>query len=274
MPRPHHRRRATAGLLAVVAGGVFLRPGAADDVRRPAPPAAAPPPAAVPVAAPAPHHLPKIDYFGIPAGFPADPRPGSAAKITEGLHPVRRLAVYDAPGGRPRAFLTRTISELPVVVPIVARRPGWVAVLLPSANRRIGWLPSGGWTRIALRDHVDVSLREHRLTWLRDGHRQRAWTVAVGSRKTPTPYGRTFVLGRTGTRGSVYAGLDALVLGAVPEHRGNLAAGLRDGHTGIHGWQRTWAFGRSVSNGCVRIPPEAQRVLLRHLGPGTTVHVR
>ncbi|NMO57070.1 L,D-transpeptidase [Actinoplanes sp. TBRC 11911] len=262
-------------MLALVAGGVFLRPGAAADVRRPAPRATPPPTAVVvPVAAPAPRHLPKIDYFGVPAGFPADPRPGSTTAVTEGLHPARHLPVYDAPGGRPRAFLPRTISELPVVAPIVARRPGWVAVLLPSANRRIGWLPAGGWTPIALRDHVEVSLREHRLTWLRDGRRQRAWTVAVGGKRTPTPYGRTFVLGRTGTHGAVYGGLDAIVLAAVPEHRGNLAPGLRDGHTGIHGWARTWAFGRSVSNGCVRIPPEAQRILLRHLGPGTTVHVR
>jgi hypothetical protein len=52
-----------------------------------------------------------------------------------------------APGGRPRAWLPRSISGLPITVPIVERRPGWVAVLLPSINRRVGWLTTAGWTR-------------------------------------------------------------------------------------------------------------------------------
>jgi hypothetical protein len=193
--------------------------------------------------------------------------------VTEGLHPQRKLAVYDAPGGRPRAFLPRTISGLPVVAPIVTRRPGWVAVLLPSANRRIGWLPATGWSPLRLRDQLVLRRRTHELTWLRDGHRRARWTVAVGTERTPTPLGRTFVLGRTGTHGAVYAGLDALVLAAVPEDRQALAPALRGAHTGIHGWHRASAFGRSVSNGCVRVPPDAQRTLLAHLGPGTTLHV-
>ena len=80
-------------------------------------------------------------------------------------------------------------------------------------------------------------------------------------------------MARTGTHGDIYAGLDALVLGAVPENRDALAAGLRGAHTGIHAWSRTSAFGRSVSNGCVRMPAAAQRTLLTNLLPGTTVHV-
>lgn len=259
-------------LLALAVAGAVFRPETGRVARHQAPPA---PVAAVPVpvAAPAPASLPKIDYVRVPAGFPADPRAGSTVPITDGLHPARKLAVYDAPGGKPRAFLPRMISGLPVVVPIVSRRPGWVAVLLPSVNRRVGWLPRGGWSPLTLRDQIVVSLTKHRLTWLRDGRRQREWAVAVGSKRTPTPYGRTFVLGRAATRGSTYAGLDALVLAAVPENRGNLPPGLRDAHTGIHGWTRTWAFGRSVSNGCVRMPADAQRTLLRHVGPGTIVHV-
>jgi hypothetical protein len=242
-------------------------------------PAAAPMPSVAvdrrppPAAAPAPRHLPEIGYRRGPRGFPADPAPASVAAVTQGLHPNRKLAVYDAPGGRPRAFLPRSISGLPVVVPIVARRPGWVAVLLPSANRRIGWLPATGWSAQPLRDRLVLRRRAHELTWLRDGRRRARWTVAVGTKRTPTPLGRTFVLGRTGTRDAVYAGLDALVLAAVPEDRRALAPALRGAHTGIHGWRQESAFGRSVSNGCVRVPPAAQRTLLDHLGPGTTVHV-
>ncbi|SNY50457.1 L,D-transpeptidase catalytic domain [Paractinoplanes atraurantiacus] len=130
-----------------------------------------------------------------------------------------------------------------------------------------------GWEVRRLSDQLILHRREHRLVWLRDGKRQGSWVVAVGARRTPTPLGRTFVLGRTITVGGVYAGLDALVLGAVPDDRAALAPALRGGHTGIHAWSRRSAFGHSVSNGCVRLPAGAQRTLLRHLGSGTPVHV-
>ncbi len=265
------------GTTAVVGA---TRPGPPAPVAQPAavrpsssPRAAPAAPAVVPPARPAPDDLPRISYRRGPTGVPADPAPASLAHVTEALHPERRLAVYDAPGGTPRAFLPRSISGLPVVVPIVARRPGWVAVLLPSVNRRIGWLPATGWSPRRLADQLVVRLGAHELTWLRDGRPRRTWRVAVGAPRTPTPLGRTFVLGRTGTRGDVYAGLDALVLAAVPDDREALAPGLRDAHTGIHGWRRSSAFGHSVSNGCVRLAPQAQSTLLRHVPPGTVVHV-
>ncbi|MFF5082924.1 L,D-transpeptidase [Actinoplanes sp. NPDC000266] len=279
------------------------------------------PPRAAPVAdaRPAPRDLPTIDYWGAPGGFPKDAAPESVTPISEDLRPLRKLAVYDAPGGRPRAFLPRSFSGLTVTVPIVERRPGWAGVLLPSLNRRVGWIPekapapergpnlgrdrkvqpsgaadsraaenaqplaggvrggvrgkAAGWEVLPLRDQLVLHRRGHRLVWLRDGRLRGEWKVAVGASRTPTPLGRTFVLGRTITVGGVYAGLDALVLGAVPDNREALAPALRDGHTGIHAWSRRSAFGRSVSNGCVRLPADAQRVLLRHLGPGTPVHV-
>jgi hypothetical protein len=221
----------------------------------------------------APHDLPVIDYRHVPRGFPADPAPASMAAVTEGLHPGRRLALYDAPGGRPLAFLPPSIRGVPVTVPVVGRRHGWAAVLLPSANRRIGWLPVRGWGTRPLPDLLVVRRAAHTLTWLHDGVRRGSWRVAVGSTRTPTPLGRTFVLGRTGTRGPAYAGVDALVLGAVPDDRAALAPALRGAHTGIHGWYRSSAFGHSVSNGCVRIPRSAQVVLLAHIGPGTPVVV-
>ena len=113
----------------------------------------------------------------------------------------------------------------------------------------------------------------HELTWLRDGVRKGTWTVATGAAATPTPLGRTFVLGRTGTHGTVYAGLDAIVLGSVPERREALAPSLRGGHTAIHSWYRDAVFGHSVSNGCVRVPRDVQRVLLEQIPPGTPVAV-
>jgi hypothetical protein len=280
---PIRRGRAVPAYLLVVAlclagCGVGRETG---TVRRATVAAAAPAPqpsrtagpTEVPPAAPAPRSLTVISYTSAPPGLPPDPSPASAAPVTEGLHPVKRLAVYDAPGGRPRAFLPPSISGVPVTVPIVGRRTGWVAVLLPSVNRRIGWLPTTGWTPATLRDRLVLRRAAHRLTWLRDGVPHQSWTVATGAPRTPTPLGRTFVLGRTATSGAAYAGLDALVLGSVPDDKDAVAAGLRGGHTGIHAWYRAAAFGHSVSNGCIRMPGPAQRALLSHIAPGTLVQV-
>ena len=235
----------------------------------PAPPARS----SAPPAAQAPAGLPVIDYWTAPHGFPADPTPLSSAPVTEGLHPTTSVVVYDAPGGTPRARLQPSISGMPFTAPIVARDTGWVAVLLPSINRRMGWLPMGGWITQPLPDQLVVRRRTHRLTWLHDGVSAAAWTVATGTAATPTPLGRTFVLGRTTPHGAVYAGLDALALGSVPEDRNSVAHALRRAHTGIHGWYRSDAFGTSASNGCIRMPRAAQRTLLTHIAAGTPVTI-
>jgi lipoprotein-anchoring transpeptidase ErfK/SrfK len=271
---------AIALVVAVLVGVRLARGGEPDpsDLARPivsaaATPTPAEPSATVPPAAKPPADLPVIAYGKGPRGLPADPEPASVVPIVEALRPETTMALYDAPGGRPRAYLPPQISGLPVVVPIVARRNGWAAVLAPSSNRRIGWVPEAGWTPEPLRDQIVVSLSDRRMTWLREGAEQARWSVAVGADETPTPLGRTFVLGRTGTSGAVYAGLDALVLGSVPEEPEKLAASLRGAHTGIHAWTNTSAFGRDVSNGCVRTPAAGMRKLLAQVDPGTPVVV-
>ncbi|WP_309238206.1 L,D-transpeptidase [Actinoplanes aureus] len=281
------RSRTRAYLLILAAIGLVLALGAAVALARgseperaaapePVPPASAAPAASTAAPLPAvapPADLPVITYAKGPRGLPADPGAASATAPTEALRPTERIALYDAPGGKPRAFLPPRISGLPVVAPIVAREAGWAAVLAPSANQRIGWVPTDGWRPEPLRDHLLVDLSDHRLTWTREGEEQQSWKVAVGSDQTPTPPGRTFVMGRTNTQGTVYAGLDALVLGSVPENKEQLAASLRGAHTGIHAWSSSSAFGRSVSNGCVRMPAAAQRTLLKEIDPGTPVLV-
>lgn len=229
---------------------------------------------ALPVpAAPAPPGLPVIDYGPPPAGFPPDSASGSTARLAEGLRPTARIAAYDAPGGRPRAFLAPTVSGAPLVTPIVARRAGWVAVLLPSANRTVAWLPPGPWRAVPLRDHLVVERRAHRLTWHRDGRVVRSWPVTLGMPHTPTPLGRTFLLGRSTLAGEVYAGTDVFALGAVPDDPDAVPAGLRDAHIGLHTWYHDGELGRNTTDGCIRLTRSGQRRLLAELAPGTPLVV-
>lgn len=259
-----------AGSPGATAAPVWSAPSSASSS-----PSASPSPAeaVIPVAAKAPAGLPVITYTHVPAGFPEDPAQADTSALAEGLHATKRLPLYDKPGGKPRAFLPPTIRGVTVVVPVVVKQPGWVAVLLPSVNRRIGWLPDTGWEPRSLSDQLVLRRATHELTWLHEGVREGSWTVATGSSATPTPLGRTFVLGRTTTDGAVYAGLDALVLGAVPDDKGAVAPGLQNAHTGIHAWYRSSVFGRSISNGCIRMPKAAQRDLLAHIHAGTPVVV-
>jgi hypothetical protein len=270
----------TVAVIAVVGVVLALRPSDSTPVAGPfvvpSPSVSASVPASpapIPSAASAPAGLPVLNYWNAPPGFPADTDELSTVAATEGVHTSTKRAVYDAPGGKARAFLPPDISGVRLTVPIVERQPGWVAVLLPSINRRVGWLPTGGWASETLHDQLILHRKTHQLTWLLDGVRQQSWTAATGTAATPTPLGRTFVLGPTPTSGAVYAGVDALVLGAVPDHPEALSAGLRNGHTAIHGWYSSAVFGHSVSNGCIRLPKAAQQILLKNIASGTELTV-
>ncbi|MFC4150487.1 L,D-transpeptidase family protein [Micromonospora mangrovi] len=227
----------------------------------------------VPDAAPAPDDLPVVEYDPAPTGFPADPDAGDTTPLTEGLTPTTRIAAYDAPGGRPLAFLAPTISDVPLTMPVVARRVGWTAVLLPSANRRIAWLPAGGWTTVGLRDQLVVERRSHRLTWWRDGRPVASWQVSLGMPGQATPLGRTFVLGRTPPPQPVYGGVDIFALGAIPDDPDAVPTGLRGAHIGLHSWHDDDTLGENVTNGCIRLTRSGQQRLLDQVRPGTAVVV-
>ena len=267
-------RLVSAGLVAALTG--CAPPPAPIVPPEPAPPASVAPSAspAPPLAVvPPPPDLPVIDYWPSPVGFPADPSPLSRERLTEGLRPGSRLAVYDAPGGLPRAYLDPTIRGVGLTLPIVERRSDWVAVLLPSVNRSVGWLPPGGWTTVPLRDQLLVDRSAHELRWLRDGRLVRSWVVTVGLDATPTPLGRTFVLGRTGPTSYVYGGTDIFALGAVPDDPDAVPPGLRGAHIGLHTWYHDGELGRNTTDGCIRLTRSGQQQLLDEIVPGTEVLV-
>ncbi|MEV4389109.1 L,D-transpeptidase [Micromonospora sp. NPDC049580] len=227
----------------------------------------------VPPAAPAPAGLPVLDYDPAPKGFPADPATMDVTPLTEGVHPTRRIAAYDAPGGRPRAFLEPTLAGVELTVPIAERRVGWTAVLLPSANRRLAWLPPGGFDTVALRDQIVVERKAHRLTWYRSGKAVRSWETSLGQSGQETPLGRTFVLGRTPPPGEVYGGVDIYALGSVPDDPEAVPTGLRGAHIGLHTWYSDDELGENTTNGCIRVNRSGQRELLAEVRPGSSLVV-
>ncbi|MFF0154404.1 L,D-transpeptidase [Micromonospora sp. NPDC005203] len=282
-----YRRRASwvaaaiavpALLVAALLVGQALTPGTTAPDRRIA---ADPTPSTVeqsaeepiPSAAPAPAGLPVVDYDPAPGGFPTDPATMDTTPLTEAAHPTRRIAAYDAPGGRPRAFLEPTISGVDLTMPIADRRSGWIAVLLPSANRRLAWLPPGGFDTVALRDQIVVERKVHRLTWYRAGTAVRSWKISLGQPGQDTPLGRTFVLGRTPPPEEVYGGVDIYALGSVPDDPESVPAGLRGAHIGVHTWHNDDELGENTTNGCIRLTRSGQRELLAEVRPGSSVVV-
>ncbi|WP_074313441.1 L,D-transpeptidase [Micromonospora cremea] len=226
-----------------------------------------------PPAAPAPDGLPVVDYDPAPKGFPADPATMDTTPLTEGVHPTRRIAAYDAPGGRPLAFLEPTLAGVELTVPIAERRVGWTAVLLPSANRRLAWLPSGGFDTVALRDQIVVERKVHRLTWYRAGKAVRSWQTSLGQAGQETPLGRTFILGRTPPPQDVYGGVDIYALGSVPDDPESVPTGLRGAHIGLHSWYHDGELGKNTTNGCIRVTRSGQRELLAEVRPGSSLVV-
>ncbi|WP_410811254.1 L,D-transpeptidase [Micromonospora sp. 067-2] len=227
----------------------------------------------VPAAAPAPANLPVVAYDPAPRGFPSDPAAMDTTPLTEGAHPTRRIAAYNAPGGRPLAFLEPTLAGVELTVPIAQRRVGWTAVLLPSANRRLAWLPPGGFATVALRDQIVVERAVHRLTWYRAGKAVRSWEVSLGQSGQDTPLGRTFILGRTPPPEQVYGGVDIYALGSVPDDPESVPSGLRGAHIGVHTWYNDDDLGENTTNGCIRLTPSGQRELLAEVRPGSSVVV-
>ena len=273
-----------AALAVVLAVTVVLTTLRGSPPKTPSPtlgqsvPAAAATPAPTPTDLPLPVNpppadLPVIDYGPAPSGFPPDPAPESTVRLSEGLRPISRVGAYDAPGGRARAYLAPTIRGVEITLPVVERRSGWAGVLLPSANRTMAWLPPGGWTTVALRDHIVVVRTTHQLHWFRDDALVRSWPVTLGAAATPTPLGRSFILGRSALPGRVYAGTDVFALGAVPDEPDSVPAGLRGAHIGLHTWYHDGELGEDTTDGCIRLTRAGQQLLLTEIAPGTEVLV-
>lgn len=244
-------------LLAVGAGYLFLRTG-----EEPVPSTGGADGTAVAGA------LPLSDTHARLEGAPADPDP---AGVTDGtvVHPVRSTPVHDVPDGV--AFATVGPTQFgDAWFPVIAEQEGWVQVLLPSRpNGSAGWVRAVDTERATTPYRITVDLSERTLRLLRDGDEVREWQVGVGASGTPTPTGRTFLLGAFSDPAQ---GFSPVILPLGTHSPSFETYGGGPGTVAFHTWPDDSGYGRAVSDGCIRVPADALD-LLTEVPLGTLVTI-
>ena len=188
---------------------------------------------------------------------PSDPAPGAVTK-GEVVHPRRTVALFAAPGRRPFAKVgPHEMGD--TWLPVIDSRGGWSQVLLPSRpNGSTGWLRTAQVDRRTTPYVVRVHLGSRRLDLFHDHDLIGSWSVAVGSPATPTPAGRTFILGSVTDANQSFSPV-ILPLGAHSDTLDTYGGG--PGTVALHGWPDASVFGQAVSHGCVRVPADALQEL-------------
>ena len=190
------------------------------------------------------------------ATIPRAPRDAEPMATTEGdvVHPRGTIPVYAEPGGRPFAKVTpNQMGE--AWFPVVDRTDGWVKVLLPSRpNGSAGWLKAADVEQRRSPYVVRVHVGSRELELFENGSLVGSWPVAVGAAETPTPTGRTFLLGSIVDANQSYSPV-ILPLGSHSDTLDSYGGG--PGTVALHGWPDDSVFGDAVSHGCIRVPDDA-----------------
>jgi hypothetical protein len=187
------------------------------------------------------------------AGAPVDPDP---YEPTAGVvvHPRAEAALYTSPDGDPFAKIAPKQFG-PTWLPVVEQADGWVRVLLPSKpNRSTGWMREDELDRASSSYLIRVHTGSRTIELFEKGKRLGSWKAGVGARKTPTPAGRTFLLGSIVDHKRSASPI-VLPLGAHSPTLDTFGGG--PGTVAIHGWPRADVFGAAISAGCVRVPKTA-----------------
>jgi len=205
------------------------------------------------------------------ATIPQAPKDPDPQGTTDGevVHPLRTVMVYAQPGRRHFAKVTpKQFGD--TWLPVVERRDGWSRVLLPSRpNGSTGWLRTDQVERRSTPYLIRVHLGSRQLELFSGGSPVGSWPVAIGASDTPTPTGRTFLLGSLVDESQSFSPL-ILPLGAHSDTLDSYGGG--PGTVALHGWPDSSVFGQAVSHGCVRVPTEALEAL-RQVPLGTLVAV-
>ena len=204
----------------------------------------------------APIDLSRLAAATTATSLPTAPVDATPQAATDGVvvRPLGMLPVFADPGGRPFAKMPpQQFGD--TWLPVIARRAGWVRVLLPSRpNGATGWLRESG---VELRTSpylLRVHLGSRTLDINYEGGSIGTWPVAVGKPSTPTPTGRTFLLGSVLDDAQSYSPI-ILPLGSHSDTLDTYGGG--PGTVALHGWPDESVFGSAVSHGCIRVPADA-----------------
>lgn len=187
--------------------------------------------------------------------------PLSGGDVRELQERLRELGLYRGPVTGfytgPTAEAVKGLQKRNQEVPDGVFRPRYWAWLRGKENPRPrGWLRLAGEPAGEVR--VEVFLDRLELKVYRGEKLLGTFPVAIGRPETPTPPGewrvRDKMVNPGGPFGTRWIGLDAV-----------------GGSYGIHGTDRPWSIGQTVSNGCVRMFNEDVERLFDLVRPGTMV---
>jgi lipoprotein-anchoring transpeptidase ErfK/SrfK len=200
--------------------------------------------------------------------------PTAAHNWPLGARLTRRVALRESPGGRiVRSLGPRTGYGSDRIFAVVAREPGWVAVLSQyMPNSKAAWIPADGAKLVYEPYTLHVDLSELRLTVRHAGKVVRRVRVAVGRPGHTTPVGR---YGITDTlRVSQAGGPYGCCAFALTGRQENLPPGWTGGdRIAIHGTNKEDSLGTPASSGCLRASDRDMRWMIKRLTVGVQVRI-
>jgi lipoprotein-anchoring transpeptidase ErfK/SrfK len=214
-----------------------------------------------------------------PTPTPTPPRCATlprAADVAYAAVVNRPLAAFRTPGhGRIARFGLRNVNGVDTVFAVrgISCDARWLRVQLPlRPNGATGWIPAGRVDRFAVGTRIVVDVSDRMVRFYKDGRLVLRSRAAVGAAATPTPLGRYYVNQRLvpddpgGPFGPGAIGISAF----SPV----LTGWAQGGPVAIHGTNEPWSIGRAVSNGCIRIPNDVDKLLFAQAPAGTPVIIK
>lgn len=190
------------------------------------------------------------------------------------------ISLFEAPGAEePIDHLTRwtALGSPTTLLGFERVRVGedhWVQVERPGApNHREAWVRVADVTLSSTTTRIDIYLDERELDLSLDGEVQLTHTVAIGALESPTPLGVFWVtdpLDFTANPSGVY-GAYALGMNGWSETLDTFNGGPPQ--LAIHGTNEPQLLGKSVSNGCIRLPNDVMVEVADAAPAGTPVVV-
>ncbi len=208
-----------------------------------------------------------------------DERLSNESTLTRWAHVYRRARIRRAPSASARTITRlrfKTEDGPPEVYPVLASRVvdgvTWVQVRIPMRpNGRKGWVPRSALGPLRV---VDTKLRVNRTTLratlFKGGRRIWSSRIGVGKRATPTPAGRFWIRSRLrNLRGGGIYGPWAFGTAAYSV----LSDWPGGGVIGVHGTNQPGLIPGRPSHGCIRVPNDKIRKLVKRMPIGTPVEI-